>query len=1149
MRLTTVILIATIMQVSAFSYAQKMTYVNKNVSLQQLFKEITKQTGYNVFWYAGKVSSKSIINANFKQATLENVLDVALTGLPLTYEINGKTVVIKQKEKTVFDRITSLFALIDVTGRVVDENGNPLVGATVIVKGSSKIAKTNEDGYFSLAKVDDKAILIISFLGFDSQEVKAVENIGTIKLAFGSGKLEEVEVISTGYQNIPKERAAGSYTVIDNKTLNRVVSADLLSRLKGVGNGILFDNQTGNNLGLSVRGRSTIFSNASPLIVIDNFPFDGDLNTINPEIVENITVLKDAAAASIWGVRAGNGVIIITTKKGSYNHVPTITLKSDLTIGEKPDLYYQKQINSNDFIDIEKFLFDKGAFTASINNGYSVISPVVAILQKIKVDPAYETIGKIEIEKLRNIDYRDQQKKYLYRNGSQQRYFIDLNGGGSSQTFYFSAGYDKNLPSLKTQSDSRVSLKGSNSYRILNGKLALLTDIAFSKSKSNNIQIGSNLGYLPYEQLAGDNGEALEVLVNGGLRSSYTDTAGKGKLLDWKLRPLNELKNKNSTSNRDLTDYRLNFGLTYKILSPLVLSLNYQYYSANSKIENLNSIGSFSTRDAINRVTQINSITGAVTRPIPLGGIYNPYFQSTESNVGRAQLNFAQSFSEMHEFSAIGGLEIRSNNFKSNSFYLYGYDSETATSVQIDPVNQYKSYITGGLSQIGQPPRQNGTTDRYVSWYGNGSYTYNKRYIAYLSYRKDKSNIFGVKANQKGIPLWSAALAWNINREKFYNIEWLPYLQLKGSFGYNGNVNNSLSAYLTAKPSNTNTFTNSTYYEIVNPPNDNLRWEKVKNINFGLNFTTKGDRISGSLEYYIKNGTDLIGTSPIAPQTGISIFTGNTADTHAQGFDIQLNSKNLLGVFKWATTYIFNYNKDKITNYKIGVGMNSNTVTQITLVPIVGYPINSLFSYKWGGLDASGNPQGYFDGSLSNDYTKISNSNDPTQLEFFGSRTPTIYGSLRNTFSFSGLEFSFNITYKTGFYFRRQSLDNSALYNSNFINFLQPDYEKRWQNPGDELTTSVPSLVYPNNFLRSSFYSNSAVLTEKGDYIRLQDVQINYSIPKKIMNKLLVSNLNIYAYVNNLGLIWKANKEGLDPDVRSGYPNPTTFAFGLKTNF
>lgn len=1148
MRLTTVILIATLLQVSASGFSQKkITYVKKKTNLWDLFNAIKAQTGYKVLWSDDVIKTSEPIDANFTNATIDEVMKKVLAGKPVTYIVQDEMIVIRRDLPSFRAKVSMVVPAIDVRGRVLDEDSKPLVGAIVRVKDTKTVIVTDNNGEFTLKNVGDKAVLLISYLGYQTLEIPASESSNSIKLVLSNDKLNEVEIVSTGYQNLPKERATGSFTLVDNKLLNRSVSPDIMSRLRGVTNGVLVTK----NGGFSVRGQSTLFSNSLPLIVVDNFPFEGDINTINPDMVESVTILKDAAAASIWGASSGNGVIVITTKKGKLNQAPSISLKADLTVGSKPDLYYEPQLSSSQFIDVEQFLFDKGVYDATIKNGYTTISPVVAILQKIKLDKGYAVQGKAEIDALREVDYRDQYNKYYFRKSIQQRYAAEVRGGGTAQTYYFFAGYDKNLPSSVALSNSRTTLKGNNSYNLLQNRLQLNTDITFSKSQTKNSNVYGYNTYVPYEQLADENGNALAILRGGGLRTAYTEGVGNGQLLDWAYKPLEELRKGYSQDSKDLTDYRINLGLTYKIIGALNFTANYQYYNASTWGEGNNSVNSFSTRNLINTYSQINPLTKIVTRPIPIGDVFRTRYERRESNQGRAQLNFNQSFATKHNISAIVGYEIRDNQWRSNAFNVYGYNPETATSTLVDQFSSFTNYITGIQEKIGgveQQSSERGTVDRYISLFGNASYIYDGRYIVSGSYRKDESNLFGVKANQKGVPLWSAGLAWNVDKEPFFNVNWLSTLQLKATFGYNGNVNKSISAYLTAKiDSQLNNFSGLNFYAIMNPPNDNLRWEKVKNINAAMNFSTKNARISGSLEFYIKDGKDLIAAGPIAPQTGVSIFTGNTADTQTKGIDLQLNSVNFNRELKWNTTYIFNYVKDKVTGYKTVVGTNSTIVAAASagLAPLVNYPINSVFAFKWAGLDASGNPQGYLNGVVSTDYGKIMDTTDPSQLQFFGSTVPTIHGGLRNTFSYKSMEISFNVTYKMGYYFRKNSLVNANLYGGNF---RIKDYDFRWQKQGDELVTNVPSLVYPGNGLRDSFYSGSAILVERGDHIRLQDVQLNYTLTRKQLPKLPFDTINIYAYATNFGLLWKANKSDLDPEVNT-YPNPRTIAFGIKTNF
>ncbi|HUZ59511.1 MAG TPA: carboxypeptidase-like regulatory domain-containing protein, partial [Hanamia sp.] len=262
-----------------------------------------------------------------------------------------------------------------ISGKVISASNNlPVEGATLILSQQGTVVTTNRSGAFSIPLSFSNDVLTVSHIGFRSKKISISQNTASpfiITLQDTSIKLNEV-VVSTGYQNIPKERATGSFVTVNMNQFNNEVASDVISKLEGITSGLVFFKGVPNRPDeINIRGQSTLFSNTQPLIVVDNFPYDGDINTINPNDVESITVLKDAAAASIWGVRAGNGVIVITTKKGKFNKPLQVSFNSNITVGEKPDLFYDSRfINSSDFIDLESFLFSKGFY----DNDFSAAS-------------------------------------------------------------------------------------------------------------------------------------------------------------------------------------------------------------------------------------------------------------------------------------------------------------------------------------------------------------------------------------------------------------------------------------------------------------------------------------------------------------------------------------------------------------------------------------------------------------------------------------------------------------------------------------------------------------------------------------------------------------------------------------------------------
>ena len=1039
-----------------------------------------------------------------------------------------------------------------IKGRVTDSSDNrPIQGATIKIISSKVTTSTNEKGEFYINSPANTGRLLISYIGYKTIQVSFDATVKAdlyISLAENKNILNEVSIVSTGYQTLPKERMTGSFVQVDSALLNRNISTNILDRLNGVTSGVLFNNNGDSQYGQSsieIRGRATLFSNPNPLIIIDNFPYDGDPANINPNDVESITILKDAAAASVWGSRSGNGVIVITTKKGHLNGEPTVSFNANTTVGTKPNLYYLPQLTSAQHIGVEQFLYNQGAYDNAISSGYQALSPAITIFNNTTNGTISKADSLLAINKLKGYDSRQQLLKYFYRPSVNQQYQASVSGGSANQKYFFSAGYDKNLSNSVGNSYDRITLNGSNTYYFLKNKLELFTNIVYTGSTTKSVPVLSATSY-PYDQLADANGNPLAIANT--LSIPYASTAGNGQLLNWLYKPLQELDNGYSGTTSSLTDYRVNLSLTYKILKGLKASALYNYEKGFNVSNNLNELQSYYTRNLINTYSEIDPTSGAVTYPIPVGAILNTSQTNSTSNNGRFQLNYDTDWGK-NTLSLLAGTEIKNYNTFFNSNALYGYNPETATD-QNQAVNfatYYPYYYGYNSSLIPTNTSELGTTNRFFSVYFNGAYTYDQKYIFSLSARKDESNLFGVSANQKGVPLGSAGLSWIANKEDFYAIDWLPQLKLRATYGYTGNVNTSVSAYLTAVASQLAQLYNAYATTIVNPPNPSLRWEVDRNVNVGVDFGTKDNRITGSIDYWRKSGLDLIGNSPIAPQTGVTLYTGNSANTLTKGIDLQINSINLRGKLKWLTTFLYNYDKNLVTEYRVSNGTNLNVVSANYANPLAGYPYYAIFSFKYAGLNATGDPQGYLNGKISTDYTSIMNSTNRSDLVYNGSATPTSFGSLRNTFSYKAFNASINITYKLGYYFRRSSLNNGTLYSASPYNYQMADYNNRWQKPGDELHTNVPALVYPDDINRDDLYTYSNALVVNGGNVRLQDFRLGYTIAKTPF--LPFRNLNLFAFINNIGILWRANKYHIDPDYPTSIPAVRTIAIGLKADF
>jgi TonB-linked SusC/RagA family outer membrane protein len=1056
--------------------------------------------------------------------------------------------------------LSPLYAQQRINGKIVSEKkSDPLTFVTIKIKGSEKIIPINSSGEFSFIPIQNPTVLTVTGVGYKIKEISvssAQIGILEIKMEENVEQLNEVTVVSTGYQTLPKERSTGSFVQIDNELLNRRISTSVLDRLEDITPGLIFNRGKSDQGSIRIRGQNTIYGNANPLIVIDNFPYDGDISNINPNDVESMTVLKDAAAASIWGARAGNGVIVITTKRGKYNQKTTATFNSNLTVSETPDLFYQPRMSSSDFIENEKALFFKGFYTpfeTQLSN--PALTPVVELLIKKRNNPSLANEIHAQIEALKTQDVRNDFQKYFYQNAVKQQYSLNLNGGSQTHKYYLSAGYDHNVDNLINNGYDRITLNTGNSFSLLNDRLNGSANIYYTQGNTTTKNggtslIGLNTGdggsMFPYAVLADANGEPLAMTNN--YRASFVQQAHNAGLLDWGYRPLEEIRIGNNV--RKEIDYRINTTLKYKILNSLSVEALYQYNNNNSRNQDLRSLQSYFARDIINKYTQVGT-GGTLSSPIPIGSILDVGNIEVNIHSIRGQFNFSENWNDKHEINAIAGYELRDYHTTGSSNRFYGYDENHAITSKVNYLTTYPQYHNRG-SSIVIPFNDSSAdlTDRYISYYANGAYTYNKKYTLSGSIRFDRSNLFGVEANQQGVPLYSAGLAWNISEENFYGIKnFLPYLKLRATYGYNGNVNKSLSAYTTALYRTGNPI-NTTFAEIINPPNPELRWERVRIINFGIDFGATENRITGSIEPFFKYGKDLIGDIAYAPSTGISTFRGNTANTKGTGIDLTLNTRNLTGAFKWDTNLIFSHVNDKVVDYDLKVPTTFYVQhAETNMYPMTGRPFYSLYSYKWAGLDPlTGDPQGFLNGAVSKNYTGILAEATPDNLVYHGSARPTVFGAIRNTFSYKQFSISANISYRLNYFYRKRGLSYNSILTGQ--GYLQGNYSKRWQNPGDELQTIYPSLATGINANRDSFFNFSEANIEKGDHIRFQDINFGYNLSKEKLPALPFNYIQFNIYANNIGLIWKASNTDIDPD----YPNanfvvPRSLSIGLKAGF
>jgi TonB-linked SusC/RagA family outer membrane protein len=1151
MKLTFVLLTAAFLQVSATGKTQVVTYSGKDASLLEVFSSIKKQTGYVFFYDANLIEQAKPVTVSIKKVPLATALEQIFHDQPFAWTLVNKTITISPKPS--LHSVSSIVAIINVKGRVVNEKGEPVAGASVIVKGNeSKGTFTNAEGNFELNGIGEDDILIISGVNIETFEarVKGQATLPLLRAKLKTVAGENVQLLSTGYQQVPKERATGSFTFIDKEQFNQQTGPTIMSRLESIANGLYYDRSTSSPR-FRVRGLSTINSPADPLIVVDNFPFEGDINNINPNDVESITILKDAAAASIWGTKAGNGVIVITTKKSRFNQSLTTEFNINTTFAKKPDLDYLKLASSSDYIDAELFLFSKGNRFADTNNvNHPPFSPVYELLFQKRNGSLAATEADAQINALRQYDVRDEFSKYFYRPAINQQYAVTTRSGSGKHSWLLSGGYDNNISSLD-ESYKRASIRAQNDF-LIGKKIKFTTGVTFVETKTQSGRpaygniYANNIGLYPYARFKDDAGNPLPMAKNH--RLGFVDTAGAGRLLDWRYYPSENYKHE--TVNATIQNILLNAGIDYSIIKGLSVNVLYQIEREINHKKSLFGVESYFTRGLINTFTQYNRTTGQVTYKVPIGGILDNSLDELTGRNFRAGLNYSTSWKK-NEITAIAGNEVRDRQFTTFANRLFGYNEDPLSSGLVDNINQYPSFPTGALITI--PGGSNGyskSVTRYVSFYGNASFTYDKKYTLSVSGRKDASNLFGVRANDRWTPLWSAGLGYKISDEKFFKINWLSHLHLRFTYGFNGNANPSRFGITTISGGSLSPYTLTPFYSFFSYYNPDIRWEKVGTSNYGIDFRFRGGRLRGSLEYYTKKAVDLFGSVPIDYTGGIgSSIQKNVASIRAYGLDIQLEGVLLDKGVRWVSDINFSFNRDKVLRYNISSARASLFVNKNNIVnAIEGRPVYGMYSYRWAGLDpATGDPMGYFANDISKDYAKITGiSNLITDLQYHGPVLPVFFGSWGHTLNWKSLSITARLMYKFGHFFRRPSVEYSNLTTSIF---QHSDLALRWQNPGDEILTSVPSMPYPNVSNRDAFYTSSSVLIEKADHVRLQFISLAYALPTARLKSLSVKKMDVYLNFSDLGILWRANKHGIDPEYISNLLPPASVAAGIRLSF
>ncbi len=1150
---------------SVGSYAQsgRITLNYRNTPLGTVLKSIEAQTGKS-FFYDGELvgDPDAPVTISVKGASIRQVIDRLFNKQLSVTETKQHLVlqkVVTNPAGTAAGSVAQTVAnsaqgLPDLRGVVVDDAGKLLAGAVVIVRGiPGKNAITPGDGSFTLSAIPADATLEVSFLGFRTAEVP-VNGRTNVRVALALLDTQIERVVVTGYQTVSRERSAGAFSTVDGDRLaDRIaLSGSILEGLDGLSSGLNINFGEGENK-ITLRGITSLMSNTAPLFVVDNVPMSA-ANVeamVNPNDIEKVSVLKDATATSIWGSQAANGVIVITTRKGrDTDKKLKVGYDGSFNYTGKPDYSYYGYMDSRTFIRNAAEIFNPGYYTWNMvttqTTGLSGYIPVVYPHELPMYQALDRTIDDTErdrrLEEMASRNNRSQIEDYLLSSRMFTKHSLSVMGGSDNYSFYGSLAYEFNQDNLRNKSN-KFAINMRQDFRIARWMNFELTTNISTVDYQNSLtlpktSINTLLPYMMLRDGEGNNVSHADLLMYKPIREGYEADSR----LDLDYVPLDEVGR--GFNDRNAFNARLNAGLIVDLFEGLTYEGRFSYQRNNSKSCEFYNERSYFTREEVGMFTKKGDAGAAPTYYLPASG--GRYYETNnyENNwTIRNQFNFDREFGNS-QVTAIAGMEIQDNRYNTTASNLRGYDPQTLIYASYD-----EKTLQAGIKGMVIPQSASASTTgnmlrdnmfyateietRYVSLYANAAYTYLSKYSLNGSVRVDQSNLFGSDPSVQYKPVWSAGAAWNIKREEFMRqAAWLDRLNLRVSYGLGGNSPDPGrgGAYNIVLATNNSNFAGlGTGYTVLYPANRKLTWERTSTINGGVDFTVFRSVLSGSVDVYRKYTKGLLGDAPMNPVAGWYEALYNIGEMSNKGFEVSLTSRNIRRPgFNWNTTLELSYNKNEIEYiYRTDPLTPANAVGQNN--PL-GYPSRSIYAYRWAGLDEQyGDPQVY-----NADGTKVKltqNLTDVSVARYMGTSQPPWFGSLTNMFRWKDLEFSFMLVYNLGHKMRN---DVNRFFTGRLGSNIHGDFDNRWRKAGDHLNTDVPSYeanTATSNARRSlSLYYYADINVLSASYVKLRDVSVYYSLPRRICDKLWAESVKVKFQAANL-CYWADNNEGIDPEA------------------
>lgn len=1151
------LILTTQVSLSAYSQEKKITFSLKNATLKEIINEVRKLSDYDFAYRDINLEVFKRRNVVYKDATVDEILTDCLKGTGLVYSITGKTIVIKKQADKAETKKTRT-----VTGRVTDEKGGALPGVTVVIKGTNWGTATNTNGDYKLeVPVTGESVLQFTFVGMKTQEIKVgdKEKID-VKMEEDSEILDDVVV--TGYQMLKEKGMAGAYSKVKAEELVMTGSETIESMLQGKLPGVVVINQsglTGTRQKVRVRGTSTLVGNAAPVWVVDgiiqedNLPFKaselaaigddnldmmrdfigGAVSWLNPNDIEDITVLKDASATSIYGVKAANGVILITTKKGDRGRM-MLNYTGNFTTSQKMNYDRQEVMNSQERVDLSREAYERGARVPNETMGYMGLA-LAYDRREISLEEFETRAKKLE---LMNTDWFD----LLYRTPFSQSHSVSFSGGVEKATYRASFGY-RNVKNTAKGNEQVAYTGGLHMNMIFFDKLTLTASLSGSNTETKAFASGVD----PFNYAINTSRAIAAYDENGEF--SYYDKNG------YNYNILNELANSgNKNESRSLS---LNVNARWRLTNDLALTGTLGGSTSSS----------FAETWFTEKSTYIAAIRGYEhgeygsldiqfrDSPLPYGGMLTVSESRNFNYTARLQMEYLKVINGLHSVNVMVGLESRSNKYDGYSQTNWGYQPERGKNFVDVPVQLPSGRLNKDYART--KPTVTDEVSNYLSYYATAGYMYDNRYSINLSVRGDGSNRFG--EDGKFLLVYSAGLRWNVTDEHWMkNQKLVNNLSFTASLGYQGNVVENVSPNLVTELEEVDAKTGEYRMKWKQLPNPDLKWEKTLSVNLGANFALFGSKLNGSFNWYYKKTTDVITMAKVPYENGTSKMYINDGNMTNRGWDL---SFSLVPVrtkdFVWSLGTSFSGNDNEVKSNIEPNGEWKNAVNGS--INKKGYPVGSFWAFKYTGLNAE-NGEPLFDFSRAN---TAQAAKDATEyMVYMGTREPTFTMGLNMVFRWKRLSFPLNVYFSRGNKeFLTSPYENGYMMISEAKN-SSTELNKRWRKPGDEKNTKIPSIPVGNNCrplypfedgktaiypLEAWAYSNVRVVDAW--YIRFSDLKLSYNLPDQWI-KGFAENIAVSFTMTNPLQIKSKDFKGRDPEIAVGQqPRSQDFSLGINMSF